>query len=123
MHAGPIHFLQYDSETPFVPGSLQYEWILNDLASVDRTKTPWVSGMPCCPAVHAVKLKFQGCSAPELRTVQGIELHCHCVANQDAEVHTMQPPKALTISSASHLKGAGKIYRGAHLVHTCCNGL
>ena len=63
-YAGPIHFLQYDSETPFVPGSLQYEWILNDLASVDRTQTPWVSGLPCCIAVHAVKVRFQGCSAP-----------------------------------------------------------
>ena len=27
--AGPIHFLQYDSETPFYPGSIQYECVLS----------------------------------------------------------------------------------------------
>jgi hypothetical protein len=80
MHAGPIHFLQYDSETPFVPGSLQYEWILNDLASVDRTKTPWVSGLPGCIAVRSVKVRVWGCSAPNLQTVRAVELHCHCIA-------------------------------------------
>ncbi|EIE24225.1 Metallo-dependent phosphatase [Coccomyxa subellipsoidea C-169] len=39
---GPIHFLQYDSETPYQPGSLQRLWIESDLAAVDRSKTPWL---------------------------------------------------------------------------------
>ncbi|CAL8462222.1 g1753 [Coccomyxa elongata] len=39
---GPIHFLQYDSESPYGPGTVQRQWIENDLKSVDRSKTPWL---------------------------------------------------------------------------------
>ncbi|BDA47066.1 probable inactive purple acid phosphatase 2 [Coccomyxa sp. Obi] len=39
---GVIHFLSYSSEEPYAPGTPQYQFIANDLANVDRTKTPWV---------------------------------------------------------------------------------
>jgi len=39
---GPIHFLQYSTEHEFEPGSPQYRFIEEDLASIDRSLTPWV---------------------------------------------------------------------------------
>eukprot|EP01138_Halocafeteria_seosinensis_P005643 gb/GECG01005769.1/.p1 GENE.gb/GECG01005769.1/~~gb/GECG01005769.1/.p1 ORF type:complete len:624 (+),score=34.21 gb/GECG01005769.1/:1-1872(+) len=39
---GPIHYLVMSTETDFMPGSSQYKWIVNDLASVNRTKQPWL---------------------------------------------------------------------------------
>ncbi|KAM9958260.1 hypothetical protein ACTFIW_001121 [Dictyostelium discoideum] len=39
---GPIHFTVMSAEHDFLPGSPQFEWLNNDLASVDREKTPWV---------------------------------------------------------------------------------
>lgn len=37
-----IHFTVISTEHPWTENSEQYEWIGNDLASVDRSKTPWV---------------------------------------------------------------------------------
>lgn len=39
---GNIHVLQFSTEHNYTFGSHQYQWIENDLASVDRKKTPWV---------------------------------------------------------------------------------
>ena len=39
---GPLHFLQFSTEHDFSPGSEQFAWILRDLKSVNRTKTPWL---------------------------------------------------------------------------------
>jgi hypothetical protein len=39
---GPIHFLEWDTESPYLPGSLQHAFIAADLAAVDRTVTPWI---------------------------------------------------------------------------------
>lgn len=39
---GPIHHLAFDADQPYSPGSPQYEFMVNDLKSVDRTVTPWV---------------------------------------------------------------------------------
>lgn len=39
---GPIHFLQYSTEHRFDKESPQYQFIESDLASVNRSRTPWV---------------------------------------------------------------------------------
>ena len=39
---GPIHHLAFDIDQPYTLGTPQYEFILNDLKSVDRSVTPWV---------------------------------------------------------------------------------
>ncbi|KAK2572788.1 putative inactive purple acid phosphatase 2 [Acropora cervicornis] len=39
---GSIHFLIMSTENNFTAGSPQYEWMENDLKSVNRTLTPWV---------------------------------------------------------------------------------
>ncbi|GMH34491.1 hypothetical protein BSKO_02325 [Bryopsis sp. KO-2023] len=39
---GPVHFLVFDTEDAFSPGSAQYKFIEQDLGKVDRSKTPWV---------------------------------------------------------------------------------
>jgi len=36
------HWVMLSSEHDFTAGAKQYDWLENDLASVDRTKTPWV---------------------------------------------------------------------------------
>lgn len=37
-----IHFVGMSTEHDYTIGSEQYEWLVNDLASVDRTITPWI---------------------------------------------------------------------------------
>ena len=39
---GPVHFLQMSTEEAFSPGSPQWTFIVRDLQSVNRTRTPWV---------------------------------------------------------------------------------
>jgi acid phosphatase type 7 len=39
---GPVHYTSICSECDYSTGSAQWNWIKQDLASVDRTKTPWV---------------------------------------------------------------------------------
>lgn len=39
---GMIHFVGMSTEHPYAIGTEQYLWLENDLASVDRTVTPWV---------------------------------------------------------------------------------
>ncbi|GAA0165530.1 phosphatase [Lithospermum erythrorhizon] len=39
---GPVHFVYMSTETNFLPGSKQYEFLKHDLESVDREKTPFV---------------------------------------------------------------------------------
>eukprot|EP00604_Paraphysomonas_vestita_P002514 CAMPEP_0174818342 /NCGR_PEP_ID=MMETSP1107-20130205/1004_1 /TAXON_ID=36770 /ORGANISM="Paraphysomonas vestita, Strain GFlagA" /LENGTH=472 /DNA_ID=CAMNT_0016030055 /DNA_START=859 /DNA_END=2277 /DNA_ORIENTATION=+ len=39
---GLIHFVGMSTEHDYTIGSEQYNWIENDLKSVDRTKTPWI---------------------------------------------------------------------------------
>lgn len=40
--AGGVHFVLLSSYSPISPGSPQYDWLVNDLASVDRKTTPWL---------------------------------------------------------------------------------
>jgi len=40
--AGPAHVVQLCSYCAFGQSSLQYEWLANDLANVDRARTPWL---------------------------------------------------------------------------------
>lgn len=39
---GIIHFVGMSTEHNYTIGSKQYQWIENDLRTVDRTKTPWI---------------------------------------------------------------------------------
>jgi len=39
---GNVHFTVISSEHDFTPGSEQYNWMQQDLASVDRSVTPWI---------------------------------------------------------------------------------
>jgi hypothetical protein len=39
---GPVHFVVLSSEHDFLPNSTQYDFVQSDLASVDRSLTPWV---------------------------------------------------------------------------------
>ncbi|KAK8522860.1 hypothetical protein V6N13_115806 [Hibiscus sabdariffa] len=39
---GPVHFVYMSTETNFLPGSNQYNFLKHDLESVDRMKTPFV---------------------------------------------------------------------------------
>lgn len=39
---GAVHFVYMSTETNFFPGSKQYQFLKNDLESVDRNKTPFV---------------------------------------------------------------------------------
>ena len=40
---GPVHNIFLSPYEDYRPGSDQYDWFYNDLISVDRTLTPWVT--------------------------------------------------------------------------------
>jgi len=46
--SGPLHMIALNSFGIYSVNSPQYNWLLQDLAQVDRTKTPWV-----CVMLHA----------------------------------------------------------------------
>lgn len=39
---GPVHFTVISTEHDWKPNSEQYNWMKSDMASVDRTRTPWL---------------------------------------------------------------------------------
>jgi len=39
---GSVHFTIYSAEHDFLPGSRQHNWLEQDLANVDRKRTPWL---------------------------------------------------------------------------------
>ena len=39
---GCIHFVMMSTEHNFTQGSIQYNYLVNHLKTVDRTKTPWL---------------------------------------------------------------------------------
>ena len=39
---GSVHFTMISTEHDLSPGSVQYLWLEKDLASVDRSRTPWL---------------------------------------------------------------------------------
>lgn len=47
---GPVHNILLSSYADYTVGSAQYNWLLNDLLSIDRTKTPWWGPLPICCA-------------------------------------------------------------------------
>jgi len=46
---GPVHLIGLCSYAETAPGSLQYEWLSEDLSSIDRSVTPWVIVMMHAP--------------------------------------------------------------------------
>ena len=41
VNVGPTHNIFLSSYIDYTTGSAQYNWLLNDLQSIDRSKTPW----------------------------------------------------------------------------------
>ena len=41
VNVGPTHIIFISSYIDYTVGSAQYNWLLNDLQSIDRSKTPW----------------------------------------------------------------------------------
>jgi len=41
VNVGPVHNIFISSYIDYTVGSAQYNWLLNDLQSIDRSKTPW----------------------------------------------------------------------------------
>jgi hypothetical protein len=42
VNVGPVHIASISSEHPYQPGTPQSDWLVADLAAVDRATTPWV---------------------------------------------------------------------------------
>jgi len=50
---GPAHLTSLCSYCAYHPGSLQYEWLLRDMAQVNRTRTPWLIVTLHVPFYHS----------------------------------------------------------------------
>lgn len=48
VNAGPVHFIFLNNYVPYGKGSVMYKWLLADLQSMDRRRTPW-----CIVSFHA----------------------------------------------------------------------
>ena len=60
---GMVHMIMLSTEHDYRPGSPQYQWLENDLKSVDRSKTPFVMigghrPMYCSEAIHCKLIFF-----------------------------------------------------------------
>jgi hypothetical protein len=71
---GPVHLLVMNAYVPYwdTPGaSHQYDFIVADLAAVNRTKTPWVIVVSHAPSygTNAVLYKTNDCFLPKLEKV------------------------------------------------------
>ena len=53
---GPSKHIVLSSYSSFLPGSIQYEWLLSELQSVDRSVTPWLIVMIHCPLYTTFKI-------------------------------------------------------------------
>ncbi|KAL7529949.1 hypothetical protein ACHAWF_004847 [Thalassiosira exigua] len=53
---GPSKHIVLSSYSSFRPGSVQYEWLLSELRSVDRTQIPWLLIMLHCPIYTTFKI-------------------------------------------------------------------
>jgi len=50
---GSVHVIAFSTENNFTRGSPQWDWLLNDLAAVDRAKTPWIVATGHRPAYQS----------------------------------------------------------------------
>ncbi|KAG2434156.1 hypothetical protein HXX76_007883 [Chlamydomonas incerta] len=66
-NVGPVHVLSISPYVDFVPGTPQYDWLVRDLSSVDRSVTPWVVAMWHAPWYHTFVSHYK-------------ELECHRLA-------------------------------------------
>lgn len=66
---GPSKHIVLSSFSNFREGSLQYEWLLSELKSVDRSITPWVIVMLHCPLYNTFKNHYHSIFATEARAI------------------------------------------------------
>ena len=67
---GPVHILYFSTEHNFLINSTQYDWIDNDLRSVNRTLTPWL-----IVGSHRHMYSSQYDSAGENNIAANLQLH------------------------------------------------
>ena len=66
---GPSKHIILSSFSNFREGSLQYEWLLSELKSVDRSITPWVIVMLHCPLYNTFKNHHHDIFTTEARAI------------------------------------------------------
>jgi len=50
---GSVHVIAFSTENNLTRGSLQWDWLVNDLAAVDRARTPWIVATGHRPAYES----------------------------------------------------------------------
>ncbi|KAL1521121.1 hypothetical protein AB1Y20_022675 [Prymnesium parvum] len=76
---GPAHVVGLSSYSNASPGSLQYRWLVADLAAVNRTRTPWVIVMTHVPwyssnALHVAEAELMRQAVEPLLYHGGVDL-------------------------------------------------
>ena len=66
---GPSKHIVLSSFSNFREGSLQYEWLLSELKSVDRSITPWLIVMLHCPLYNTFKTHHRDIFTTEARAI------------------------------------------------------
>lgn len=91
VNVGLMHFANIDLNNGISVGDVQYRWLLKDLASVDRSLTPWVFVTSHFPMYHATDYVNFGASAkyyrgegPEKYATSGHEYKV-ALCNEDGE--------------------------------------
>ena len=60
-NVGPVHVLTLNTLIPYASGSPQWNWMVADLAAVDRTVTPWLIVVFHMPIYHTYEIPFKSC--------------------------------------------------------------
>jgi len=71
MNIGPAHFTFMSAEHDFLSGSEQWNWLNQDLASVNREKTPWIIFMGHRPFISSSLGGYKNGVAVHLRSDVG----------------------------------------------------
>jgi hypothetical protein len=58
---GPVHLIGLNVYVPWGPGSLQAQWLENELKTIDRINTPWVIVGLHLPPYHSYRAHFRSC--------------------------------------------------------------
>jgi hypothetical protein len=85
-NVGPVHMVVLNSFAVYSAGSNQYKFLQNDLASIDRSKTPWL--MVILHAPWYTSNKVHPTDGQLMRdTLESILHDAHCAAVFAGHVH------------------------------------
>jgi Calcineurin-like phosphoesterase len=77
--AGLVHFIFLNPYTPSDNTSKQYQFVIDDLLSVNRVKTPWIVVLTHCPFYSSNKAHYHSNQSRVMKVTKQLK-NCHFVS-------------------------------------------